>query len=129
MAQVIQQAPAHIAKTGITGQHQRATTGAAATLGSLVTIPTLPGNVVGTTKYPSIVTLQVEAGQANAVYYTLDGSTPSATNGIQLPAGPYREALPYPDLIANTGTVSATNQQIQLFSPGATFVQCLFEWF
>jgi hypothetical protein len=33
------------------------------------------------------VTLQVEAGQANTVYYTVDGTTPTATLGfVPVPA-------------------------------------------
>ena len=64
MAQVIQQVTSHVAKTNVATQHQRLTAGAAASIGSLSVggvVPTIPGNVIGTTRYPSAVTLQVEA--------------------------------------------------------------------
>jgi hypothetical protein len=78
--------------------------------------------------FPTVVWLQVEAGQANTVYYTVDGSTPSATNGMVVPVAPAQICLPYSDCLDNTGAVSATNQQIQLFAAGATNVQALFEY-
>ena len=127
----IQAIPAHVGATGITGQHQRLSASAAATIGSLCSggvVPTFPGKNVGEIRYPMIVTLQVESGAANTVYYTVDGSTPSATNGFVVPTAPAQITLPYPDLLKNSGTVSATNQQIQLFAGGATSVQALFEY-
>ena len=130
MAQFFQQVTAHVAPTGIATQHQRLTAGAAASIGSLSTggkVPTMPGNVIGTTLTPSVVTLQVEAGSANPVYYTIDGSTPTATNGLLVPVAPAQLVLPYPDLLAHSGSVTATNQQIQIFSAAAS-VQALYEW-
>ena len=130
MAQVIQQVTSHVGQTLVATQHQRLTAGAAASIGSLSTggaVPTIPGGVIGTTRKPSVVTLQVEAASANPVFYTIDGSTPSATNGLQMPGAPAQLILPYPDLLANSGTVTATNQQIQIFSAGAS-VQALYEW-
>jgi hypothetical protein len=132
MALDAQTFPGKVAKTGVATQHQRISAGAAASLGSLIPttalVPTIPGGSVGEIRYPSCVTLQVETGAANTVYYTLDGSTPSATNGLVVPVAPAQLMLPYPDLLKNSGTVSATNQQIQLFAGGATNIQCLFEY-
>jgi hypothetical protein len=133
MPQTVQALPAHVGATGIATQHKRVSAAVAATLDALVSggVPTKAQTLhgLGEIFYPKIVTLQVESGQANKVYYTIDGSTPSATNGFELPVAPYREALPYPDHLKNTGAVSATNQQIQLFAAGATNVQALFEFF
>lgn len=111
----------------VTGQHARASVSAAATLGSLVTIPTIIQGATAPARKPDVVTLQVETG-GGAVYYTVDGTTPSATNGFLVPTAPAQLQLPYPDHLANTGAASATNQQIQLFASAATNVQCLFEW-
>lgn len=129
MPETVQTLSAHVAATGIATQHKRVSAGAAASLGSLISggVPTRVGGP-GEVLYPRVVTLQVEAGAANTVYYTLDGSTPSATNGLVVPLAPAQLVLPYPDLLKNSGSVSATNQQIQLFAGGATNVQCLFEF-
>jgi hypothetical protein len=103
---------------------------AAATLHTLTSggIPTRTAN--GETQYPRAVTLQVEAGAAQTVYYTLDGSTPSATNGLVVPVAPGQVLLPYPDLLRNHvyGAVSATNQQIQLFAAAGTNTQAFYEF-
>jgi len=128
--QAIQTIPGHVAATGIATQHKRVSAAVAATLGSLITggVPTKTAGAPGEIQYPRCVTLQVEAGAANTVYYTIDGSTPSATNGFVVPLAPAQLVLPYPDQLRNSGVVSATNQQIQLFAGGATNVQCLFEY-
>ncbi len=123
MAQITPTAPGMFYATGIATQHDRGSAAAAATLGSLVTIPT---RADGHT--PDAVTLQVEAGQANTVYYTVDGSAPSAINGFSVPVAPAQLLLPYPQHLKNSGAVSATNQQIQLFAAAATNFQALFEW-
>jgi hypothetical protein len=131
MAHPTQQVTGHVPKTGVATQHQRLSASAAASIGSLCSggkVPTIPGHSVFETLTPQVVTLQVEGGAANTVYYTIDGSTPSATNGFVVPVAPAQLVLPYPDLLANAGTVSATNQQIQLFAGGATPTQALFEW-
>lgn len=122
--------PARVAKTGITTQHKRLSASTAAAIGALTTMPTITvgGGWDTMILYPTSVTLQVEAGQANKVYYTVDGSTPSAINGFEVPAAPGQIVLPYPELLKNAGTVSATNQQIQLFAAAATNVQALFEF-
>lgn len=129
MPQTVQTTPGHVAATGIATQHKRLVAGAAASLNALTSggVPTRVGGPSGEVFYPRCVTLQVEAGAANAVYYTLDGSTPSATNGLVVPVAPAQIMLPYPDLLKNTGTVSASNQQIQLFSVGAN-VQAFYEF-
>jgi len=130
MPQTTQTLPAHVGATGIATQHKRLAAGAAASIGSLVSggVPTKPENPTGLggVLYPRCLTLQVESGGAS-VYYTLDGSVPSATNGLMVPTAPNQILLPYPDLLKNTGAVTATNQQIQLFSAGAS-VQALFEY-
>lgn len=129
-AQTVSTIPAKVGTTGITTQHQRLAATAAATIGSLCSgarVPQYPGPNLGEIVYPQSVSLQVEAA-GGAVYYTIDGSTPSATNGMQLPNAPGQIYLPYPTHLRNSGTVSASNQQIQLFAPVATNVQALFEF-
>lgn len=128
MPQTVQTLPGHVGATGVATQHKRLVAGAASSLNALTSggVPTRTGGP-GETLYPRCVTLQVEAGAANSVYYTIDGSTPSATNGLVVPVAPAQILLPYPDQLRNTGTVSATNQQIQLFSVGAN-VQALYEF-
>jgi hypothetical protein len=128
---LIQTVTAHVGATGATGQHQRVSAAAAASLGSLCSgsaVPKLTGPNLGEIRYPMAVTLQVEAGQANTVYYTVDGTTPTATLGFVVPVAPAQLTLPYPDQLRNSGTVSATNQQIQLFAASGTNVQVLFEY-
>ena len=125
---------AHVGQTLIATQHQRLSASAAASIGSLCSGGVVPKRVptsktsLSEALTPTVVTLQVEAGQANTVYFTIDGSTPSAINGMVVPVAPAQIGLPYPDLLANAGTVSATNQQIQLFAGGATNVQACFEY-
>jgi hypothetical protein len=129
MAQTVQQSPAKIGATGITGQHQRLTVSTAAAIGTLCTggaVPLKPDSP-GAPITPTVVTLQVETG-GGLVYYTVDGSTPSATNGMVVPVAPSQIVLPYSDCLTHTGAVSATNQQIQLFAPSSTSVQALFEY-
>jgi hypothetical protein len=132
MPQTTQTLPAHVGATGVATQHKRLSVAAAATLGALISggIPTKPENPTGLggVLYPRAVTLQVEAGGGFTVYYTLDGSTPSAINGLVVPVAPSQLILPYPDLLKNTGAVSATNQQIQLYAGGATPTQAFFEY-
>lgn len=131
---VVQTITAKPGATGIATQHQRLSAAAAASIGSLCSGAVVPKRVFTSSSSmaeavtPTSVTLQVEAGQANTVYYTLDGSTPTATNGLVVPVAPAQIVLPYPDLLKNNGTVSATNQQIQLFAGAATNVQALFEY-
>jgi hypothetical protein len=131
MPQTVQTLPGHVGATGIATQHRRLSAAAAATLHSLTSggIPTRT-DPNGNTLYPRCVTLQVEAGAAQTVYYTLDGSTPSAINGLVVPVAPAQLLLPYPDLLSNhkNGAVSATNQQIQLFAGGATSIQSFYEF-
>lgn len=130
MAQTVQKLPGKVGATGISTQHQRLAVSTAATIGSLCVggaVPIKP-DVPGNGLFPTSVTLQVEAGQANLVYYTVDGQTPTATNGIALPVAPAQIILPYSDCLSHTGAVSASNQQIQLFAAGATNVQALFEY-
>ncbi len=128
MASTTPTLPAAVAKTGITTQHKRLTTGAAATLDALVSggLPKMTDSR-GNSVRPTVVTLQVESG-GGVVYYTVDGSTPSATNGLVIPIAPGQIQLPYPTHLQNTGAVSASNQQIQLFSAAPQSVQALFEW-
>lgn len=122
--------PGYVRQTGIVTQHKRGVISTAVTLATAVTtIPTIPSSGTGdVVAYPTVVWAQVEAGQPNPVYFTVDGSTPTATNGMQLPTAPSMIPLPYPDQIKNSGAVSATNQQLQFFAPGATNVQFLFEY-
>ena len=134
MPQTIQTLPGHVGATGIATQHRRLSAAAAATLHTLtsggIPVKTSPGAAPGETQYPRCVTLQVEAGAANTVYYTIDGSTPSATNGLVVPVAPAQIMLPYPDQLRNhiNGAVSATNQRIQLFAGAGTNVQALYEF-
>ena len=131
MPQTVQTLPAHVGATGIATQHKRLSAAAAATLHTLTSggIPTKQAGSPGEIQYPRSVTLQVEAGQGK-VYYTIDGQTPSAILGMEVPAAPGYIVFPYPDLLRNhiNGAVSATNQQIQLFAGGATNVQALYEY-
>lgn len=90
--------------------------------------PRLSGPNVGEVRTPQTVWLQVEAGQANNVYYTVDGTTPSATNGMQVPVAPAQIALPYPDQLRNTGTASTSNPQIMCYAAALTYVQVLYEF-
>lgn len=132
MPQTVQTLPAHVGATGIATQHRRLSAAAAATLHSLTTggIPVKLSGAPGEIQYPRAVTLQVEAGAGNTVYYTLDGSTPTAINGLVVPVAPAQILLPYPTQLMNhiNGAVSATNQQIQLFAAGATSVQAFYEF-
>lgn len=130
MAQTVQTKTGAVGATGISTQHQRLSVSTAATIGSLCSggaVPLKP-DPPGNPETPTVVILQVEAGQANTVYYTVDGSTPTATNGFVVPVAPAQITLPYPDCLARSGAVSATNQQIQLFAAAATNVQALFEY-
>lgn len=125
-----QQVPGHVGASGVATQHKRISASTAAALGALVSggVPYKSGISGESRQYPSVVWLSVEIGATQTVYYTVDGSTPSATNGMVVPVQPAQILLPYPDLLKNTGTVTATNQQIQLYAAGATNVQCLFEY-
>jgi len=129
MAQKVETIDAKVGATGISTQHKRISVSTAASLAALIAggVPTKLGPNTGEVMYPQAVWFQVETG-GGAVYYTVDGSTPSATNGMQLVTAPSQIRLPYPDHLRNTGTVTAANQQIQLFASSATNVQLLFEF-
>lgn len=115
MPQTVQTLPAHVGATGIATQHRRLSVAAAATLHTLTSggIPVKTSGAPGEVQYPRCVTLQVEAGAAQTVYYTVDGSTPSATNGLVVPVAPAQIMLPYPDQLRNhiNGAVSATDRK------------------
>lgn len=126
---LVRETTAHVGAANV-AQHFRLTTGVANTLAGLLAAP-VPAKLRPNTQEmvtATVVSLQVESGQANKVYVTIDGSAPSATNGFEVPSGPSFMVLPYPDQLKNTGAASLTNPEIQLFSPGATTVQALFEW-
>ena len=105
-------------------RHFRITTGAAANLKDLCSIPTKTVN--GTLRYPRRCRIAVEkADAANNMFYTSDGQTPTATLGMQIAVAPDYTEIIGANLF-RTNTPTETDPGIIIFSSAGSHGQVEF---